>query len=210
MELNIYESLFNRLAKSLYIKGALSQTKLVASVPANTLFKTLQFFKQPLGLMKTLYMEVKLTEVPSFSITKDDGITVNARAKVRVFTMKANKIRAVKKQRNVLSVSATLKVAMEVAITGQSLTFLSHEVLCTIVTKNTLRDALTSVLNGFLTSKIKNKISKMQIPLPKLVDFTRGKIDYCDGFMTVRGSLDVTDAGVEKIHERLGKVLKRV
>ncbi|XP_020496653.2 uncharacterized protein [Labrus bergylta] len=206
MDFTIYESLFNRLASSLYNKGAFSQTKMVTSVPAMSIFKTLQFFRQPLGLMKTLFIEVKVTEAPSFSIRQSDGITVNGRARVRVFTMKAkNKIRAVKKQSNLLSVSATFKVAMEVAITGQSLTFHSNEVLCTILTKTAFRDALLSVLNGFLKSKIEKTISEMQIPLSKEVAFTPGEIDFFDGFMTVRVSLEVADAIMEKL---VGKIFK--
>ncbi|XP_060883051.1 uncharacterized protein LOC132954509 isoform X2 [Labrus mixtus] len=176
MDFNIYESFFNGLATSLYKNGAFSQTSTVTSVPAKSFLKTLQFFRQPLGLMKTLSIEVKVTEAPSFSIRQSDGITVNTRARVRVFTTKAkNKIRAVKKQRNLLSVSATFKVAMEVAITWQSLTFHSHEVLCTIVTKTAFRDALVSVLNSFLKSKIEKKISKMS----KEVASTPGEIDIC-------------------------------
>ncbi|XP_041634148.1 uncharacterized protein LOC121503690 [Cheilinus undulatus] len=216
MDLTISESLFNTVAESLYNEGALRQAKLVTNASAKTIFKTLQFFRQPLGLTKTLFIEVGLSEAPNFNIRQQDGITVNARARVRVFTVKtSNKIRASKKQKNLLSVSAMFRVAAEVAIQGQHLTLLSHQVLCTIVTKNKFRDALAKNLNYFLTSKVEELIcgrftKDLQIPLPEVVNFTQGQINYYDGFVTVRGCLDVTPAAAKKVKKKFEEIMKKV
>ncbi|XP_044037864.1 phospholipid transfer protein-like [Siniperca chuatsi] len=200
----VSEFFFNSAIMSFYSTGTMVQVEQVTHQAAKAALKALQLFRQPSRLRDPLSAELQVTEAPSISISERDGLTVNARARVQVFAVPAQR-----QQEQLLSVSATCTVNMKVAIQGNYLTLPSDNVSCKIITKNEIRDFMVKPLNSFLTDKLRGFLRGVflkgaKIPLPEEVGFTQGKIDYHDGFLVVGGTLNVTPAGGKTLLQNFG------
>ncbi|XP_045898637.1 phospholipid transfer protein-like isoform X2 [Micropterus dolomieu] len=200
----VSEFLINSAIMSVYSTGVMAQTQTVTGGAARTL-RALQLFRQPSRMNNPLSAELEVTEAPSMSISRNDGMTVTARARVRVFAVPARR-----EQEQLLSVSARCTVQMTVAIHGNFLTLPSGNVDCRIITKNSIRDALVKPLNGLMSTKLRDFLRDcfdkgVLIPLPEGMGFTQGQIDYQDGFMVVGGDLTLTPDVRKKMVRDFGR-----
>ncbi|XP_045899502.1 phospholipid transfer protein-like [Micropterus dolomieu] len=188
----VSEFLINSAIMSVYSTGVMAQTEMVTDAGLKAALRALQLSRQPLRMTDPLSAEVEVTEAPSITTSHRDGVTITARARVRVFAVPAGR-----EQEQLLSVSASCTVQIMVAIKGNYLTLPSSNVDCTIITKNSIRDNLVKPLNGLLSKKLKGFLrgyfdKGVLMPLPEGMGFSQGQIDYQDGFMVLGGDLNFT------------------
>lgn len=119
----VSEFLINSAIMSVYSTGVMAQTEMVTDAGLKAALRALQLSRQPLRMTDPLSAEVEVTEAPSITTSHRDGVTITARARVRVFAVPAGR-----EQEQLLSVSASCTVQIMVAIKGNYLTLPSSNV----------------------------------------------------------------------------------
>ncbi|XP_051249629.1 uncharacterized protein LOC127359674 [Dicentrarchus labrax] len=148
-------------------------------------------------------VELQLTDKPTISIS-ESGVSVRVNAKAQSLV-----------ESRTPALPVMCKVAMKVDILGRRLILLSQTSECKVRPQTTKGKFAKLVVNFVLERYVLHKVGTyiqswfndgVLLPLPKEVDFTHGHIEYHKHFLVVSGSLNLSEAGKEKVRKQTAKI----
>ncbi|KAM9346726.1 uncharacterized protein ABDE67_013367 [Symphorus nematophorus] len=168
------------------------QKKLTNPV-VKALVKILQLFKQPLKLLQPLSGSLEITEVPVFSISQDDGVTVSVSATGKVTPESP----ANSKDLVSVSVSVSCSVKLQQGTWNRAVKIFTDKFSCKPDSKT---DSNKIVKAGYdLVSNVIQSLAGLEFALPDGFDLLLTDITYHQGFLTFGGSVNLSKQMRDKL-----------